>query len=114
VKPPSVPWIFALAGLWPFFIHVNLRLDFGWFTPVLAGPQYHRIHHSIREEHWNRNYAAFFPIWDIVFGTAWLPRRGEFPPTGLKRGEPAGVGEALAGPFIDWRRMLRRPPRLGG
>jgi sterol desaturase/sphingolipid hydroxylase (fatty acid hydroxylase superfamily) len=114
VKPASVPWIFTLVGLWPFFIHANLRLHFGWLTPVFAGPQYHRLHHSLLPEHHNRNYAAFFPIWDIVFRTAFLPRRGEFPPTGVAAGEPAGVGAALAGPFIEWRRMARRQPRLDG
>ena len=107
-KPASVPWIATVAGLWPFFIHTNVRLRLGWLTPVVAGPQYHRIHHSIEARHWNRNYAAFFPLWDIVFGTAHLPAKDEFPQTGVPRGEPAGVGMALAGPFVDWHRMLRR------
>ena len=107
-KPASIPWIATVAGLWPFFIHTNLRLQLGWLTPVVAGPQYHRIHHSIEPQHWNRNYAAFFPIWDIVFGTAYMPARGEFPKTGVPRGEPPGIGNALVAPFLDWRRMLRR------
>lgn len=107
-KPASVPWIATVAGLWPFFIHANLRLRLGWLTPVLAGPQYHRIHHSIEPEHWNRNYAAFFPVWDIVFGTAYFPKRDEFPRTGVPRGEPRSVAHALVGPFLDWRDMIRR------
>ena len=107
-KPASVPWIATLVGLWPFFIHTNLRLELGWLTPVVAGPQYHRLHHSVEAQHINHNYAAFFPVWDIVFGTAVMPRRGEFPRTGVPRGEPRGVGEALAGPFIEWRRLLKR------
>jgi sterol desaturase/sphingolipid hydroxylase (fatty acid hydroxylase superfamily) len=107
-KPASVPWVATVIGAWPFFIHFNVRLELGWLTPVLAGPQYHRIHHSLRPEHVNHNYAAFLPIWDILFGTAWLPRRGEFPPTGVARGEPPGLLNALAGPFLDWRRMLLR------
>jgi sterol desaturase/sphingolipid hydroxylase (fatty acid hydroxylase superfamily) len=107
-KPASVPWIATFVGFWPVFIHTNLRLELGWLTPVVAGPQYHRIHHSTHAEHVNHNYAAYFPIWDIVFGTAFLPRRGEFPATGVPRGEPSGIGEALAGPFLDWRRMLKR------
>ena len=113
-KPASIAWIATVVGLWPFFIHTNLRLELGWFTPVVAGPQYHRLHHSMEPQHWNRNYAAFFPLWDIVFGTAVWPGRGEFPRTGVPRGEPAGILAALAGPFIEWRRMLRREPRLDG
>ena len=106
-KPASVAWVATVAGLWPFFIHWNVRLPLGWLTPVIAGPQYHRIPHSIEARHWNRNYAAYFPLWDIVFGTACLPKKGEWPATGVPRGEPAGVGAALMGPFIDWQRMLR-------
>ena len=107
-KPASVGWMMTVASLWPFFIHMNVRLELGWLTGVFAGPQYHRLHHSIEPEHWNRNYAAFFPIWDILFGTACMPRRGEFPATGVPRGEPGGIGAALVGPFRDWRAMLRR------
>ena len=107
-KPASVPMVATVLGLWPFFIHANVRLPMGWLTPVMAGPQYHRIHHSIEARHWNRNYAAYFPIWDIVFGTACLPKKGEWPATGVPRGEPAGVGTALIQPFVDWQRMVRR------
>ena len=107
-KPASVAWVGTALGLWPFFIHLNVRLELGWLTRIVAGPQYHRIHHSLRPEHFNRNYAAFFPVWDIVFGTAWIPARGEFPPTGVARGEPRGLADALVGPFRDWRAMLSR------
>ena len=107
-KPASVPWIASVAGLWPFFIHTNIRLQLGPLTGVIAGPQYHRLHHSIEPRHWNKNYAAFFPVWDIVFGTAVFPRRGEFPATGVPRGEPKGIGDALVAPFRDWARMVRR------
>ena len=35
----------------------------------------------------DKNFAAYFPIWDVLFGTYWHPRKGEFPPTGLHSGE---------------------------
>ncbi|HET7732141.1 MAG TPA: sterol desaturase family protein [Usitatibacter sp.] len=106
-KPASIPWIATVVGLWPFFIHANVRLHLGWLAPVVAGPQYHRIHHSIEPAHWNRNYAAFFPVWDVVFGTAYFPKRGEFPRTGVARGEPRSMADALVAPFRDWREQLR-------
>jgi sterol desaturase/sphingolipid hydroxylase (fatty acid hydroxylase superfamily) len=107
-KPSSVPWVATVATLWPFFIHTNVRLRLGWLTPVVAGPQYHRIHHSIEARHWNRNYAAYFPLWDLVFGTACLPKKDEWPATGVPRGEPRSIAAALVAPFIDWARMVRR------
>jgi len=66
-----------------FFAHANLRISLGWLTPVFVGPQYHRIHHSRLPEHTNVNYASFFPLCDILFGTFYRPAANEFPPTGL-------------------------------
>jgi sterol desaturase/sphingolipid hydroxylase (fatty acid hydroxylase superfamily) len=83
VKPVAGGVIGMVLGAWGFFIHSNLRLNLGFLTPVFAGPQAHRIHHSIRPEHANRNYAAFFPLYDIAFGTFTRPKTSEFPPTGL-------------------------------
>ncbi len=73
--------------LWLQFIHMNLRLELGGVGRLLVGPQYHRIHHSFLPEHIDRNFAVFFPIWDMAFGTYVTPRRHEFPATGLDSGE---------------------------
>ena len=63
--------------------HLNARIEFGPLSLWFMNPQFHRIHHSIEPEHLNRNFAGTLPIWDVLFGTAWKPRRGEFPSTGL-------------------------------
>jgi sterol desaturase/sphingolipid hydroxylase (fatty acid hydroxylase superfamily) len=75
-----LPFLFTV---WPFFIHANLRIRSRLFSYVFVGPQYHRIHHSIEPQHWNRNFSAFFPLWDFVFKTAYVPKKNEFPGTGL-------------------------------
>ncbi len=105
--PPSVAWVGMLIGLWPFFIHMNLRLSMGPLTPILCGPQYHRVHHSILPEHHDKNFAAFFPVWDILFGTAYLPKKNDYPPTGIDGVEIDNVSKALLSPFVDWTRMSR-------
>ncbi|MEL6437947.1 MAG: sterol desaturase family protein [Cyanobacteria bacterium J06621_8] len=89
--------------LWLQFIHLNLRLELGWLSYVLTAPQYHRIHHSFQPEHIDKNFAAFFPIWDIVFGTYHHPRRNEFPKTGLDTGETyRSLWKASILPFQAW------------
>ena len=95
---------FAFSA-WTFFIHANLKLDLGGLGWLVDGPQVHRIHHSKLPEHYDRNFAAFFPIWDVVFRTYHHPRRGEFPPTGVI-GEPqvTTLREAAWLPFRTWRR----------
>ena len=89
--------------LWLQFIHMNLRLPLGWFSCVVTGPQYHRIHHSFQDEHLDKNFAAFFPLWDIVFGSYHHPRRHEFPATGLGSGENYNnLWVATILPFREW------------
>ncbi len=97
---------FAFSA-WSFFIHANLKLSLGWLSWLIDGPQLHRIHHSKRVEHFDRNFAAFFPIWDVLFGTYYHPRRGEFPETGVSEEPPVTtLRDAAWLPFRAWRQSL--------
>jgi len=97
-----------LANGWGYFIHANIRLDIRWLTPVIGGPQLHRIHHSLESGHLNRNFSAFFPVWDILFGTYYRPGRGEYPHTGVADyALPRRLQDILTGPLGVWCRGLR-------
>ncbi len=82
---------FLMFRLWGFVNHANVRVSFGWATPLLAGPQWHRLHHSTLPEHRDRNFAAFFPFLDVVFGTYAAPKEGEWPRTGTEDQRPIGA-----------------------
>jgi sterol desaturase/sphingolipid hydroxylase (fatty acid hydroxylase superfamily) len=113
IDPPTIVWLWNLLLLWGYVIHLNLRLPFGPLTPVIAGPQLHRLHHSIEPGHTDVNFAAFFPVWDRLFGTYVRPAAGEWPDTGTHdNADLNGFGRALFSPFGDWSRMLRQP-RIG-
>jgi sterol desaturase/sphingolipid hydroxylase (fatty acid hydroxylase superfamily) len=83
VDEMAAPIAFSIFYGWGFFNHANVRLTLGPLTPVLSGPQWHRLHHGIDAEHRDQNYAAYFPILDIVFGTYRAPRKDEYPATGV-------------------------------
>jgi sterol desaturase/sphingolipid hydroxylase (fatty acid hydroxylase superfamily) len=83
VPLPDLGLLSIAVGGWAFFIHSNIRLSLGPLSYFFVGPQAHRIHHSIEPQHTDKNFAAIFPIWDILFGTYFHPRKGEFPNTGL-------------------------------
>jgi sterol desaturase/sphingolipid hydroxylase (fatty acid hydroxylase superfamily) len=88
------------------FAHLNLRISLGPAWALINNPAYHRLHHSARPEHFNRNFADIFPLFDLVFGTAQRPVKGEAVATGLDTGEvPADLAEAALWP---WRRRLAR------
>ncbi len=108
IEPVTGGAIGMILGLWGFFIHSNLRLNLAFLTPMLGGPQAHRIHHSILPEHANKNYAALFPLFDVLFGTFVRPKRSEFPATGLHTGETVStLTEASLWPFREWSRFSR-------
>ena len=96
---------FLTFGL--FFTHSNLRIRFGYFTSVLCGPQLHRIHHSLESKHQDKNFAQFFPVFDIIFGTYYKPAYNEFPKTGIKdMKSDIVIGEAVVYPFKFWLGLL--------
>lgn len=83
VDEAAAPIAFAVFYGWGFFNHANIRLSLGPLTPVFSGPQWHRLHHAIDPAYRDRNFAAYFPILDILFRTYRAPRRGEYPATGV-------------------------------
>ena len=93
--------------LWGFVTHANLRLGFGPLTPLIAGPQLHRIHHSALPEHRDRNFSMLFPIIDIVFGTYYRPRPDEYPPTGTAGDKVNDLRGATVQPFVAWWHMMK-------
>jgi sterol desaturase/sphingolipid hydroxylase (fatty acid hydroxylase superfamily) len=100
--------IMALTiGSWAVFIHANIRLHLGWASCLLAAPQVHRVHHSRLPEHRDRNFAAYFPIWDVIFGTYCAPGRHDFPPSGVSdEREVQSLMQAASLPFQGWWNLL--------
>lgn len=108
VPPVTAGMVAGLFKRWAYVIHMNFRLSLGPFSRVLAGPQLHRIHHSREAIHQDRNFAAFYPLWDILFGTYHHPGRDEYPLPGIpgERREPS-VTEANLLPFREYTARLR-------
>jgi sterol desaturase/sphingolipid hydroxylase (fatty acid hydroxylase superfamily) len=54
--------------------HANLNWTFGPLRYVFASPVYHRWHHVKDPAGYNSNFAPTFPLWDLLFGTYYMPR----------------------------------------
>lgn len=65
--------ITVIATFAGFFIHANVRWQFGPLEWLMATPAFHHWHHSCND-HTDHNYAATFPWIDRIFGTHYLPR----------------------------------------
>jgi sterol desaturase/sphingolipid hydroxylase (fatty acid hydroxylase superfamily) len=88
------------------FIHANVRWTFRRLRGVVATPAFHHWHHSAEREALDKNFAVHTPLWDILFGTYYLPDRwpGAYGLSG-RRDVPARWVTQLLYPF------RRRPPR---
>ncbi len=91
---------YVLFSAWGYLNHANLRISFGAATGLVSGPQLHRLHHGRAPVFHDCNYAAFFPLLDFLFGTLKLPRRNEWPETGIEDALPRN---AFSQVFFPWR-----------
>lgn len=105
--PPVTIGILSLVPYaYQFFAHANINVGFGPFWWVLISPNYHRIHHSIELRHRDKNFTNWFPVWDIIFGTVYVPAKGELPATGVDGVSIRTLPQAFLLPFVNWYRML--------
>lgn len=91
---------YGAISLWNYFTHARLNVDFGRWSWVINSPAYHRRHHSALPEHYDSNFAALFPIFDVIAGSYHRP--DGFPPTGYAI-RPRNLREVLTWPLHHWR-----------
>ncbi len=75
-------WLALILESYTRIYHANLRTNYGPLRYILVTPQSHRVHHSILPEHFDKNFAVIFCIWDRIFGTQWT-NYDDYPPTGV-------------------------------
>ena len=97
----SVPTaVYILLGIQGQFEHSATRVHFGFLRYLFADNRFHRIHHSIEEQHRDRNFGSLTSIWDSIFGTACFPGCDEWPDAGIAGVDPpVRVSDYLLRPF---------------
>jgi sterol desaturase/sphingolipid hydroxylase (fatty acid hydroxylase superfamily) len=74
----SQPAVFAyvvLVVIQATFIHANVRWQLRPIRQYVATPAFHHWHHSAEREAIDKNFSVHTPLWDILFGTFYLPDR---------------------------------------
>lgn len=70
-RPESIPWFMLYYIGTQIFMHLEVEyLSFGGLSKFIITPEFHRTHHSVAPEHYNKNFGNLWLIWDQVFGTA--------------------------------------------
>ncbi len=89
---------YAING---FFQHCNIDLRLGFLNYLISGPELHRWHHSMLKQESNHNYGNNFIIWDLLFGSWYLPKERTVRDLGLvNRQYPSTFIAQMTVPFI--------------
>lgn len=110
---PEVGFYAAMVmTLHNFFNHSPTRVHLGPLRRVFSDCRYHRVHHSIEERHFGKNFGIMFSLWDQIFGTAYFPTPDEWPATGVKgHAPPKSVTDFFTRPFQMWAVQVRDDAR---
>ena len=92
-----------LRRFYNFFIHANIRLDYGVAGYVFVSPLFHHWHHSKDELAANKNYCTFFSCIDWIFGTFYLPESRRYPDV---VGEKDNIKENVTAQFMHPFKVL--------
>ena len=114
---PTLPFASLVLWLHIVWIHSPAKMHFGPLRAFLADNRFHRIHHSLEERHFDKNFGAFTTLWDRLFGTAHFPARDEWPAVGLAEvDQPSGMREwlDLPGRYVEATRDRHALPQPAG
>lgn len=97
--PIAVAGVVPLLTFMAILVHANLDWDWGPLRSVIVSPRFHRWHHTSEEEARDKNSAGLLPLWDILFGTYYMPRERRPTVFGTTTPVPKGLIGQLTFPF---------------
>ena len=114
VASGPIPWLLIVVlRTQSYFIHSSANINIGPLRYLISDNRVHRIHHSVEPQHVNHNFATTTPLWDVLFGTAYFPKPGEWPQVGLNEvREPKTLKEYLLLPFQGSARNAGHPLKI--
>lgn len=85
------------------FLHANVRWRLRLLHRLVITPEFHHWHHTNEPQAWHTNYSVFLPVWDLLFGTYYMPNDLRPSIYGVSEAVPAGMWRQLAYPFRGLR-----------
>jgi sterol desaturase/sphingolipid hydroxylase (fatty acid hydroxylase superfamily) len=109
--PTTLLWAAPVFGFFGLLLHANVEWDWGGLRKVIASPRFHRWHHSSDAEAQDKNFAGLLPIWDLMFGTYYMPEGRAPGRFGTETPVPEGLLAQLMFPFRAERSEATPAPR---
>ena len=99
-SPKAIAAYVPFLTLYAIMVHANVSWGFGPLGRVIASPKFHRWHHTSEEEGLDKNFAGMFPVYDMIFGTYYMPKDRLPQKFGLKnQAIPEGFWPQMMYPF---------------
>lgn len=120
VSEPVIALYFVLYAVNGFFQHCNIRLHYGVLNYLVGSAETHRWHHA-RAPQANCNFGNIVIVWDLLFGTWYLPKDRDVDELGVRNHHyPQNFAAQLRAPFtpqladhrfpvLSWREIALRP-----
>jgi sterol desaturase/sphingolipid hydroxylase (fatty acid hydroxylase superfamily) len=116
---PALPAAFLASGIVTSIMdkyhHSHLPVSFGPLNHVFLSGHMHQIHHSAELEHRDKNFGLTLSLFDLIFGTLYIPRADEKCRFGLCESEIGNnnphkrVRDVYLEPFsYAWRALTKR------
>ena len=100
ISPEVMFFLRPFDAFYSLFVHANLNWTFGKLKYVIATPVFHRWHHASNTEAMSKNFAPTLAIWDVIFGTFYMPEKQRPAAYGINEKEyPTGFIQQLLHPF---------------
>jgi len=113
---PILAMVNVFSAVHGAFQHANVPVRLGPLNWIFSMTELHRWHHSRHMDEANHNYGGNLAIWDVLFGTRFLPKDRE-PPEDIGMEDlpdfPMGLGANLAAPF-RWEAVVRESQGASG
>jgi sterol desaturase/sphingolipid hydroxylase (fatty acid hydroxylase superfamily) len=95
-NPLAVVFGAGIATAGGLISHCGAGLQGGWLNRFVVTPQVHRWHHAAKvpEGHkYSVNYGVGIVLWDMLFGSYYLPKKDGQPVQPDKLGHPGGLAD---------------------
>ncbi len=109
VRPPYLEHyaLWAIPFVWTYYIHLNIPAGHGRLWWLLTSPSFHLLHHEKISHGSGCNFAAFFPLMDILGRTARTRPVVEPLNIGVSGTASTSVWSMVSQPFFDALALVR-------
>lgn len=106
--PEALPIVYVTKTLFTMYTHMDLDIDHGPLRYFIASPTHHRWHHADVPDAYGKNLANVFPLYDVMFGTYYMPGPCHEEMGAKKTGiVDTNLITLLLYPFAEWGRLLK-------